>query len=631
MNRWTTLGTVTMIFTVLSCDPVTVPEVPAASRTELQSALVSSARSDRDALIAFYNATDGPNWTRSDNWLTSAPIDEWYGVDLVWLGTTVEDLRLSDNNLSGAIPIAPLRLLSDLRNLDLSDNSLSDSIPAEMGALGVTGLYLRGNLLGGEIPAALGQMGDTLRPVTIVDLSDNYLRGNIPPELGNITYDAIGGSWLDLSGNVLTGTIPPELANLHAWGLNLSDNLLTGSIPPELGGLDSLGALDLSRNRLTGAIPPELGSIGADLSWLNLSGNRLSGTIPPELGNLSFHKDNTTVLDLSSNLLSGSIPSVLSNLWVETLDISDNLLTGTLPPLLGWPGMRHRLDVGDNALTGPLPLSLPAAHADREFHEEMQYLRYASTEVCVPAGETMQTWLDSIPVHIGTGLECDPLFGDGFDAGSWGDDDWTFVHAIGETAGTRLRLATTRAGRSGYAARGHRLRDWDVHVKMGGHSASARPGLVLMTDGYRYNRYAFRMGEGLTVGGVAVDYFFAYLDALGGEWRTGSGLYGTSDAVPTDTTAVEVAVSLIDRRLRVYVGATEMISAELPVGLPTALTGYGLASSPTDSLRAITNFDWIEVYGAALPTEVIVAGDQVAADMVMGQFLLPKTVASWRP
>ena len=455
MSRWATLGAV-MLFAVLSCDPATVPEVPASSGAELQSALASSARSDRDALIAFYNATDGPNWMRNDNWLTSAPIDDWYGVQLVWRGTTVSDLRLSGNELSGAIPMAPLLLLSDLTNLDLRDNSLSGSIPAGISALGVTGLNVSGNYLVGEIPAALGQMGDTLHPMIVVDLSDNYLRGNIPPELGNITYDAIGGSTLDLSDNLLTGTIPPALANLHAYRLNLSDNLLTGSIPPELGGLDSLGALDLSRNRLSGAIPPELGSIGDNLDRVNLSDNRLSGAIPPELASLRFHSDNGTWLNLGGNLLSGPIPPALSNLRVETLDISNNLLTGTLPPLLGWPGLRHILDVSDNALTGPLPLSLPAAHADREWHEKMQYLRYADTEICVPAGETMQTWLDSIPVHIGTGLECDPLFGDGFEAGSWGDDDWTFVNATSETVGTRLRLANTRADRSGYAARGHR-------------------------------------------------------------------------------------------------------------------------------------------------------------------------------
>jgi len=37
--------------------------------------------SERDTLVAFYNATDGDNWNRSDNWLNNnVSICEWYGV-----------------------------------------------------------------------------------------------------------------------------------------------------------------------------------------------------------------------------------------------------------------------------------------------------------------------------------------------------------------------------------------------------------------------------------------------------------------------------------------------------------------------------------------------------------------------
>ncbi len=32
------------------------------------------------ALTALYNATDGDNWHRNDNWLTDAPLGEWHGV-----------------------------------------------------------------------------------------------------------------------------------------------------------------------------------------------------------------------------------------------------------------------------------------------------------------------------------------------------------------------------------------------------------------------------------------------------------------------------------------------------------------------------------------------------------------------
>ena len=35
---------------------------------------------DRAALIALYNATDGPNWWDKANWHSNAPIWEWEGV-----------------------------------------------------------------------------------------------------------------------------------------------------------------------------------------------------------------------------------------------------------------------------------------------------------------------------------------------------------------------------------------------------------------------------------------------------------------------------------------------------------------------------------------------------------------------
>ena len=49
--------------------PATAP--PAAS---------GSAETDREALVAFYNATNGENWYQSPNWLSDAPLGEWYGV-----------------------------------------------------------------------------------------------------------------------------------------------------------------------------------------------------------------------------------------------------------------------------------------------------------------------------------------------------------------------------------------------------------------------------------------------------------------------------------------------------------------------------------------------------------------------
>ena len=99
---------------------------------------------DQAALVALYNATDGPNWVDNTNWLTDAPLGEWYGVDTDRQGRVVR-LDLSggwDNEartytlhgLSGPIP-PELDGLSNLRYLKLNRNDLWGPIPPELGTL----------------------------------------------------------------------------------------------------------------------------------------------------------------------------------------------------------------------------------------------------------------------------------------------------------------------------------------------------------------------------------------------------------------------------------------------------------------------------------------------------------------
>ena len=62
-------------------------------------------RSDRDrlALMALYNATDGPNWTNNTNWLTDEPLTVWHGV-VTDAGGRVIELHLTYNRLKGRLP-----------------------------------------------------------------------------------------------------------------------------------------------------------------------------------------------------------------------------------------------------------------------------------------------------------------------------------------------------------------------------------------------------------------------------------------------------------------------------------------------------------------------------------------------
>ena len=256
---------------------------------------------DRAALTALYNATDGPNWRDSTNWLTDAPLDEWYGVTTS-INDRVTMLNLRFNDLSGEVPAA-LGDLSNLRGLYLGNNNLSGEIPSALGNLSnLKGLSLNSNSLSGEIPAVLGNLTD----LEVLDLDFNNLSGGIPPELGNLEELV----QLSLSRNELTGEMPSGLGELNRMRfLYLHDNQLTGRIPLEFGKLGDLEWLWLYENQLTGNIPSELGSL-TKLDELALYGNQLTGGVPPTLGNL----DSLRTLRLENNQLSGELPRELVNL-----------------------------------------------------------------------------------------------------------------------------------------------------------------------------------------------------------------------------------------------------------------------------------------------------------------------------
>ena len=105
------------------------------------SAKVTVTHPDRLVLEALYNATDGPNWVNKLNWLSDAPLGEWYGVNTDSSGSVVQ-VNLGYNQLSGAIP-PELGNLANLGGLFLEENQLSGAIPPELGRLGnLEDLYL---------------------------------------------------------------------------------------------------------------------------------------------------------------------------------------------------------------------------------------------------------------------------------------------------------------------------------------------------------------------------------------------------------------------------------------------------------------------------------------------------------
>ncbi|GKU97120.1 hypothetical protein SLEP1_g10300 [Rubroshorea leprosula] len=193
---------------------------------------------------------------------------------------------------------------SNLEELSLSNNSLSGSIPLELGNL---------NML------------------STIDISNNSISGKIPSQLGSLQNLKV----LDLSYNDLSDFIPSDLLRLNDLShLYLHSNNLEGHIPGNIELMFSLESLYLSHNRLSGPIPTHLGSC-LKLREISLSHNYLSGSIPLWIDN----NNSLSQIDISHNFISGDIPSTLGDFPnLKVLDLSYNNLSGQIPiKLLDFP------------------------------------------------------------------------------------------------------------------------------------------------------------------------------------------------------------------------------------------------------------------------------------------------------
>jgi Leucine-rich repeat (LRR) protein len=181
------------------------------------------AGDERGALMQLYLATRGDAWRQSENWNSSEPLSEWFGV------TVDEEGHVTD--------------------LDLGENNLRGKIPCSLGVCTyITGLYLDTNYLRGEIPESI--KGCAM-------LRDFYA-----------------------NSNQLTGAIPRIMCELnHLEVLNVESNHITGDLPDNIGQLDKLVCLDLRWNHITGILPESISDC-VKLEEVWLQGNEFCGRIP---------------------------------------------------------------------------------------------------------------------------------------------------------------------------------------------------------------------------------------------------------------------------------------------------------------------------------------------------------------
>ena len=361
-----------------------------------------SVTTDREALVALYNATGGEAWTNSTNWKTAAPMREWYGVR-TGAGGRVTGLDLRENALIGPIPDA-LGTLSDLDWLVLDNNALTGPIPEALGNLSnLTELYLNNNALTGRIPEALGNLSN----LTELYLNNNPLTGPLPSGLTQLSRltrlvikntglcapaDSAFQEWLapiDFSGSTCRNNRSPEpVAMIPAQTLTAGGAALGVSVAGYFRDPDD-DPLSYEAASSDGARATV--SVSSSVVWLapGQAGTATVTVTARDPGGLSATRTMAVTVVVSSGpqsdyeVLAALYGATGGPTWTDStnwktdaplgewygvttddggrvtgLDLRENALIGPIPDALGGLSDLDWLVLNNNALTGPIPEAL---------------------------------------------------------------------------------------------------------------------------------------------------------------------------------------------------------------------------------------------------------------------------------
>jgi hypothetical protein len=294
----------------------------------------------RYGAAVFYYALDGDGWFSSTNWLSSAPVCNWEGVNCDASGLLTEiDLGTSGTNslddtifnFLRTIHFHSLFMYSLFLNiivwnpLVIGENNLTGSLPQQLELfVKMTELELRINKVGGTIPESISAMTD----LTLLDLEMNNLVGPVVPDfmfsLGS-TLTSYRVSFNDLTGSI-PGAIGDELPNLEQFWLAGNEGVV-GSLPDSIGGLTKLVTFFVYNTTITGVLPTTIGNM-ASLRTLDLAYTKISGAIPDQL----FDASSLTEIYLNSLNMEGTISSRIGQLsGLTDMWLSNNTFAGTLP------------------------------------------------------------------------------------------------------------------------------------------------------------------------------------------------------------------------------------------------------------------------------------------------------------
>lgn len=283
----------------------------ATEEVQVRQGISPEFEAERAALMAIFNALDGPNWESHGYWGTEAPVTRWPKVMCDENGHVVS-LNLNDPRIKGSLPpeIGNLPYLTDLNmGGPYVDCHFTGSLPEEIGNLtNLKRLQMDNCPFEGRLPESLGNLSNLER--LYITYCEKLAPGPIPSWIGNLTKLKV----LQIYGHNFTGQLPESIGNLtNLEHLDIKHCSLDSTVPASFGNLRNLKFLRMSENgNLHGPIPASLSNLP---EWWRLwpgvvYGNRFSqqdivdSNLPAPKGQKLTASDGST-LDLDA-VLSGN-------------------------------------------------------------------------------------------------------------------------------------------------------------------------------------------------------------------------------------------------------------------------------------------------------------------------------------
>lgn len=177
---------------------------------------------EKQALLEFYEFTNGNDWSLQNNWNTRFTAGQWLGVSTVNINDElfVSGIELQNNNLTGSIP-SSIGNLNQLEAFNIFNNNVTGDLPSSIWNLN----NLKRLLPGGQLDQQLNIPNGI--PASIINLQDL--------------------EWLNVSGINLTNGLPSELFTLPNLDiLRIASCGLSGNLPDGLANIRDVVALNNS-------------------------------------------------------------------------------------------------------------------------------------------------------------------------------------------------------------------------------------------------------------------------------------------------------------------------------------------------------------------------------------------------